>query len=93
MAGLRKFRRCSGCLAARLEPLQLPGIAADDYPSRLVKVILPFPPGSTLDALARVDDRPDGAEVGPAGVIENVTGGGGNIAMIGSRARRPTATP
>ena len=26
--------------------------AEDGYPSRLVKVIVPFPPGSTLDALA-----------------------------------------
>jgi tripartite-type tricarboxylate transporter receptor subunit TctC len=31
-----------------------PGAAEEGYPSRLVKVIVPFPPGSTLDALARV---------------------------------------
>jgi len=56
-----------------------PAIAADDYPSRLVKVILPFPPGSTLDALARVMTDQMAQKWGQPVVMENVTGGGGNI--------------
>ncbi len=56
-----------------------PGMAADGFPSRLVKVILPFPPGSTLDALARVITDQMAQKWGQPVVIENVTGGGGNI--------------
>jgi len=56
-----------------------PGIADDAYPSRLVKVILPFPPGSTLDALARVMTDQMAQKWGQPVVIENITGGGGNI--------------
>ena len=71
----------------------VPCRAADDYPSRLIKVILPFPPGSTLDALARVMTDQMAQKWGQPVVIENITGGGGKSAPIGSHARRPTATP
>jgi tripartite-type tricarboxylate transporter receptor subunit TctC len=54
-------------------------VGAADYPSRLVKVILPFPPGSTLDALARVMTDQMAQKWGQPVVIENITGGGGNI--------------
>jgi tripartite-type tricarboxylate transporter receptor subunit TctC len=78
MAGLRKFTRLA--LLALISSLcSSPAIAAGDYPSRLVKVILPFPPGSTLDALARVMTDQMAQKWGQPVVIENVTGGGGNI--------------
>jgi tripartite-type tricarboxylate transporter receptor subunit TctC len=75
MSGLRKLfpiallAIIAGCGSA-------PAAADETYPSRLVKVILPFPPGSTLDALARVQMA---QKWGQAVVIENITGGGGNI--------------
>jgi tripartite-type tricarboxylate transporter receptor subunit TctC len=78
MAGLRKFTLLA-LLALVSSLCSSPGIAADDYPSRLVKVILPFPPGSTLDALARVMTDQMAQKWGQPVVIENVTGGGGNI--------------
>jgi tripartite-type tricarboxylate transporter receptor subunit TctC len=54
-------------------------IAQEPYPSRLVKVIVPFPPGSTLDALARIlTDRMAQRWSQPV-IIENISGGGGNI--------------
>ena len=56
-----------------------PAAAEEAYPSRLVKVIVPFPPGSTLDALARIlTDRMAQRWSQPV-IIENVSGGGGNI--------------
>jgi tripartite-type tricarboxylate transporter receptor subunit TctC len=56
-----------------------PAVAEEAYPSRLVKVIVPFPPGSTLDALARIlTDRMAQRWSQPV-IIENVSGGGGNI--------------
>src|SRR4029434_1202723 len=49
------------------------------YPSRLGKVIVPFPPGSTLDALTRIMTDRRAQRWGPRVIIENVSGGGGNI--------------
>lgn len=54
-------------------------VAQDGYPSRLVKVIVPFPPGSTLDALARVMTDQMTQRWGQPVIIENISGGGGNI--------------
>jgi tripartite-type tricarboxylate transporter receptor subunit TctC len=56
-----------------------PGAAEEGYPSRLVKVIVPFPPGSTLDVLARVMTDQMAQRWGQPVVIENISGGGGNI--------------
>jgi tripartite-type tricarboxylate transporter receptor subunit TctC len=53
--------------------------AEDGYPSRLVKVIVPFPPGSTLDALARIVTDRLAHKWGRPVIIENISGGGGNI--------------
>jgi tripartite-type tricarboxylate transporter receptor subunit TctC len=53
--------------------------AEDGYPSRLVKVIVPFPPGSTLDALARIVTDQLAQRWGQPVIIENISGGGGNI--------------
>ena len=56
-----------------------PSAAEEGYPSRLVRVIVPFPPGSTLDALARiVTDQLANKWAQPV-IIENISGGGGNI--------------
>jgi tripartite-type tricarboxylate transporter receptor subunit TctC len=59
--------------------LAAPLNAQDAYPTRLVKVILPFPAGSTLDALSRIVADALAQKWGQAVVIENISGGGGNI--------------
>jgi tripartite-type tricarboxylate transporter receptor subunit TctC len=56
-----------------------PSFAQEAFPSRLVKVIVPFPPGSTLDALTRIMTDQLAQKWGQPVVIENVSGGGGNI--------------
>ena len=56
-----------------------PSFAQESFPSRVVKVIVPFPPGSTLDALTRVMTDQLAQKWGQPVVIENVSGGGGNI--------------
>jgi tripartite-type tricarboxylate transporter receptor subunit TctC len=52
---------------------------ASVYPSRPVNIILPFPPGSTLDMLARVLGDQLAQKWGRPVVIENISGGGGNL--------------
>jgi tripartite-type tricarboxylate transporter receptor subunit TctC len=50
-----------------------------DWPSRPVKLIVPFGPGSTPDLLARVVGDKLGSTLKQAFVVENRSGAGGNI--------------
>jgi len=56
-----------------------PSAAEEGYPSRLVRVIVPFPPGSTLDALAGIVTDQLAHKWAQPVIIENISGGGGNI--------------
>ena len=59
------------------------GVAAQEYPTRLVRLIIPFPPGGTTDNVARaVSDRLT-KSLGQQVIIENRGGAGG---MIGAKA-------
>jgi tripartite-type tricarboxylate transporter receptor subunit TctC len=63
----------------------LPGAArlarADQFPSRPVTLIVPFPPGGPTDTLARIISGPMSATLGQSVVIENVNGAGGIVGM------------
>jgi tripartite-type tricarboxylate transporter receptor subunit TctC len=53
---------------------------AQDYPSRAVKVIVPFPPGGAPDLVGRTLAHRLQERLGQPFVVENRTGAGGNIA-------------
>ena len=53
--------------------------AAQDYPSRVVRVIDPFSPGGSTDILARVVSAKLTERLGQSFIVENRAGGGGNI--------------
>ena len=53
---------------------------AQDYPSRPVKVIVPFPPGGAPDLVGRTLAHRLSERLGQPFVVENRTGAGGNIA-------------
>jgi tripartite-type tricarboxylate transporter receptor subunit TctC len=53
--------------------------AQADFPSRVVKLIVPYPPGGGTDLLARVLADELGRKWGQAVIVENVGGAGGNI--------------
>lgn len=55
------------------------GVAAQAYPSRPVKVIIPFPPGGTLDAVGRQLAQKLSEQTGQPFVVENRAGGNGTI--------------
>ena len=55
------------------------GVAAQGYPNRPVKVIIPFPPGGTLDIVGRMLAQKLGDALGQQFVVENRAGGNGSI--------------
>src|SRR5258707_13683665 len=57
----------SGCLVA----------AADNYPSRPIRLIVTFPPGGSADVMARAIQPHLERQLGQPMVIENRTGAGG----------------
>jgi tripartite-type tricarboxylate transporter receptor subunit TctC len=52
---------------------------AQAYPSRPVRIIVPFPAGQATDTLARLMGQSLSERLGQPFVIENRTGAGGNI--------------
>jgi tripartite-type tricarboxylate transporter receptor subunit TctC len=66
-----------------------PAALAKGYTDRPVKIVVPYPPGSTPDALARIVDDKLGETLGQVVTVENKPGAGG---MLGAR-QVSTATP
>jgi len=61
--------------------------AADVYPAKALRLIVPFPPGGPADALARLVSDKLSASLGKAVVVDNRPGAGGNIGMeLGARS-------
>jgi tripartite-type tricarboxylate transporter receptor subunit TctC len=56
-----------------------PAAQAQDYPSRAVKIIVPFPAGGTADVMPRIFTEWLAKKWGQPVVIENRTGAAGNI--------------
>jgi tripartite-type tricarboxylate transporter receptor subunit TctC len=54
-------------------------LAQANFPSRVVKLIVPYPPGGGTDLLARVLADQLGRKWGQAVIVENIGGAGGNI--------------
>ena len=52
---------------------------AQDYPSRSITVVVPFPPGGASDVVARIVTSQMSRTLGQSFIIENVSGAGGTV--------------
>jgi tripartite-type tricarboxylate transporter receptor subunit TctC len=73
-------RHLSAFMLCVLAVAPLSGMAAaDDYPNRTVKIIVPFPAGGSADAIPRLIAQYLAKKWGQSVIIENKTGAAGNI--------------
>src|SRR5260221_5572500 len=66
-------------LAAALCALVVPA-AAQSWPERTVRLVVPYPPGGNVDGAARILANKLQEKLGQPAVIENKAGAGGRIA-------------
>ncbi len=81
---------CAGILAGLASVGGAPSAlsAAEVYPAKPLRLIVPFPAGGGADTLARLVMAQTSKELGQAIVIENLSGAGGNV---GSQAAAKAA--
>jgi tripartite-type tricarboxylate transporter receptor subunit TctC len=84
---MRNGARISVVLAA-VAIASAPSLHAAEYPDRPVKIIVPFPPGGSIDIAARVIAPKLAERFGKQFFIEDIGGAGGNIGMA-EAARAP----
>ena len=79
---LLQFAHCARAVALVL-PLALAfGAQAQTYPSKPVRLIVPFAPGGTTDIVARIVSEKMGAALGQQVLVENKAGGGGSVGAM-----------
>ena len=79
MFTLRAFFRFAGIA---ILALALPaGQAMAQYPDRPIRLVVPFPPGSSLDRMARLVADAMAAQLKGSMVVENVAGAGGVVGV------------
>lgn len=74
------MRRILSGLAGGLMALALAGAPAQAYPDQPIRIVVPFPAGGAVDALARIIGAEMQDSMGQPVVVENRPGAGGNIA-------------
>ena len=73
--------------------MSAPTLAQDSYPSKPLKVVVPFPAGGATDILTRAITEKLAVKLGQSVVIENRPGAGANIGAAYVAKQRQTGTP
>ena len=69
------MRATAGALLLLAAPLSM----AQAWPTRPIRLVVPFPPGGLIDNMARLVGSRLSQELGQPGVIDNKPGAGGNV--------------
>lgn len=88
-----RFRRVFALLlviavAAGLLAAPMPA-SADEFPSRPITVIVPFPPGGSSDIVMRIVSQKASETLKQPIIIENRPGGAGNVAAVAIKHANP----
>ena len=75
----KKFVAFSALTLSFMAALAIAIAHAEDYPARVIKIVVPFPAGGTADIMPRVIAEWLSRKWGQTVIIENHTGAGGNI--------------
>lgn len=73
------YRSTASVVALAIVGLALTSTANAQYPDRPIRIVVPYPPGGTVDVLARALAPRLQQELGQTLVIDNRPGAGGNI--------------
>jgi tripartite-type tricarboxylate transporter receptor subunit TctC len=64
----------------------LPALAQDNWPSKPLKIVSPFPAGGTSDIMARMVGEALGKELGQQVIVENIGGAGGTVGTLRAKS-------
>jgi tripartite-type tricarboxylate transporter receptor subunit TctC len=79
----------AAALAALLASVPAASAQSDNYPSRPITVLVPFPPGGSSDVVTRAVSAKVAVALKQPIVIENRPGGGGIVAAIATKQAPP----
>jgi len=77
-----------GIFAAAASAALVPSARAQSWPTRPLRLVVPFPPGGGVDAVGRILAEPLSQALGQAVIVENRAGAGGAIG-VDSVAKAP----
>jgi len=73
--------RLVGLMMVALLALGGDAALAQAFPTKPIRLVAPFPPGSSIDVIARLLAQPMGDALGQPIVVENRAGAGGNVGV------------
>ena len=86
---MKKFAGALFAAAALCAPMAAHG---QTYPSKVVRIVVPYPPGGTVDAIARVIAQRLSESLGQQFIVDNRPGASGTIGST-AVAKSPAAAP
>ena len=76
---MRTIVLIAACIVITFAPARFASAQTENYPNRTVRLIVPFPPGGSVDLIARLVSPRLGESLGQQIVVDNRSGASGNI--------------